>query len=71
MRNELLTVKQLWNAGKLKEIRVVNDNKPPQAGYSSLQQTQILSLQPEKFRFFVITINLETLQPTFDIHVRN
>jgi hypothetical protein len=84
MRNELLTVKQLWNAGKLKEIRVVNDNKPPQAGYSSLQQTQILSLQPEQFRienyqslimvankFPVITINLETLQPTFDIHVRN
>jgi hypothetical protein len=66
----LLTVKQLWNAKKLKEIRVVNEDKPPQAGYSSLQQTQIMSLQPEQFRienyqylimvankFPVITIN--------------
>jgi hypothetical protein len=49
MRNELLTVKQLWNAEELKEIRVVNDHKPPHAGYSSLQQTQILLLQPEQY----------------------
>jgi hypothetical protein len=50
VQNEFLTVKQLWNAGKIKEIRVVNEDKPPQARYSSLQQNQIMSLQPEQFR---------------------